>query len=190
MDSELVTVLKKIDAVGSFAACFVCQAKAPHVEYCERCLHQLEQTRLYRYEKYAEAFARHNRKKIGLVVRSVTGHFTGRSKVVIVEGKEVSMGAVSGLAAILAVGAFDTLVCSGTQGNPPVVAPLPAAPTYSVDKPGIVTLAPSADGLSCVVTGAAPGSCVVTVSDAQLNAVPVSYTVPAPVADTLVVAIQ
>lgn len=98
------------------------------------------------------------------------------------------MPPVAGLAASLIVGQSDKLVCSGTyQGQP---APLPAPPTYSVDKPGIVSLTPSDDGLSCVVTALAPGSCTVTVADASLASVPVAYTVPAPTADTLVVDIQ
>lgn len=100
------------------------------------------------------------------------------------------MPPVQGLAATLNVGQSDTLVCSGTVGNPPVPAPLPAAPSYAVDTPGIVSLTPSADGLSCKVTALAPGNCTVTVTDANLASVPVAYTVPAPVADTLVVNIQ
>lgn len=46
-------------------------------------------------------------------------------------------------------------------GNP---GQIDGPPTWAVDTPGIVTLTPAADGLTCVVAGLAVGSCNVTPS--------------------------
>ena len=67
--------------------------------------------------------------------------------------------------------------------------PLPVVPVWAVADAGIVSLTPSADGLSCEVTAVAVGTTTVTVSATLADgsvisapAVPVAVTASGPVA--------
>ena len=44
------------------------------------------------------------------------------------------------------------------------LAEIDGPPTWASDTPGIVNLSPATDGLSCIVTGLAPGACNITPS--------------------------
>jgi hypothetical protein len=75
-----------------------------------------------------------------------------------------------------------TVIPEQADGSP---GKIDAPPTYPVDTPGILTLAPAADGLSCQCTGLAPGTCTVTptvlANGNTITGTPVQFTVsPAP----------
>ena len=86
----------------------------------------------------------------------------------------------------LGVGDSVTLVVRATRAGKPDY--LPTLPSWSVSDPLIASIAPEADGLSCVVTAVASGSTKVTCDSAPLSVVQ-TIEVLASGADALVLSV-